>query len=187
MYSFAELHSNKGDGLPDSFAYWICRLHKQPKPDLFCTERLKSAMSYHFDVEEQAYTPKMLRSPPNLIPNYLTPIAPVTLALKWSPFPMAISILGQPESHGSSDGAAFAVWSPRYLGADDTDTTTTDEAHFLFLLRLAASAAMAAKCRVLLVGSPGWSYTHALGRYMNPDTAIMMHEAGYLFTERVPR
>jgi hypothetical protein len=49
-------------------------------------------MSYHFEVEEQAYNPKMLNAPPDLIPKYLTPIAPVTLALQWSPFPMATTL-----------------------------------------------------------------------------------------------
>jgi hypothetical protein len=185
MYSFTELHPHQGKGFPDSFAYWLCCLHKEPKD--FSAGNLKSAMSYHFDVEEQAYTPKMLNSRPELIPKCLTPIAPVTLAPQWSPFPMAVSILGKPEQHGSDSGSAFAVWTPRYLGGDEVATKTTDEAHFLFLIRLATSAARASKCRVLLVGSPGWCYRTAAKRYMNPDTAVMMHDAGYLFTERVPR
>ena len=148
-------------------------------------------MSYHFDVEEQAYRPKMLNSPPELIPKYLTPIAPVILALHWSPFPKAVTVLGEPEHHGATEPCygrdAFAVWSPRYLGADDIPATTPDEMHFVFLLRLAASAARAEKCRILLVGKPGWCYDTAVKGYMNPDTAVMMHDAGYIFTERVPR
>lgn len=148
-------------------------------------------MSYHFDVEEQAYTPKMLNSRPDLIPKYLTPIAPVTLAQRWSPFPLAASILGEPEHHDATEPcygqAAFAVWTPRYLGADRIPTATIDEAHFVFLFRLAASAALASKSKILLVGSPGWSYESAAEQYMNPDTAVMMHNAGYLFTERVSR
>jgi hypothetical protein len=191
MYSFPELHGHLGDGLPNSFAYWLCRLRKKPKPQDFNASTLENRMSYHYEVEEQAYMPKMLNSSPDLIPKYLAPIAPVTLAYRWSPFPMAFSLLGKPEYHEVSDPGrsrtAFAVWKPKYLGADEIQAKTIDEAHFLFLLRLAASACLAAKCRVILVGKPGWSYEHAVTRLMNPDTAIMMHNAGYLFTDRVSR
>lgn len=192
MYPFVELYPDVDDGPPMSFAYWLCRLHKQPKPSVISADGLQSAMSYHFDVEEQAYAPEMLNSSPDLIPEFLSPIAPVTVASQWSPFPMAVSFLGKPEQHGIGDQrfsgrAAFAVWTPRYLGADDLPQMTADEAHFVFLLRLATSAAKSDQCRVLLVGSPGWSYDHAVENLMNPDTAILMHNAGYLYTERVAR
>ena len=59
MYSFNELYPDPPT-LQESFAYWLCRLHKLPKPDVFSADNLKSAMGYHFEVEEQAYTPKML-------------------------------------------------------------------------------------------------------------------------------
>jgi hypothetical protein len=188
MYSFSEL-------CPDpptwqtSFAYWLCRLNKLPPPDVFSAENLKSAMGYHFEVEEQAHTLNMLNSPTDLIPKYLAPLAPVTLAQKWSPFPLAISMLGDPEFHGASERSrsAFAVWSPRYLGKEKITTTIRDEEHFVFLFRLAASAALEAKCRILLVGSPGWSYESAVDNRMNPDTALLMLQAGYVFTERVSR
>jgi hypothetical protein len=187
MYSFSELCPNSDFEWNNSFAYWLCRLHREPKPSEFTAERLKRAMSHHFDVEEQAYEPKQLNSPPDLIPKVLTPIAPVTLALRWSPFPMTHSVLGEPVVHARDREAVFAVWNPRYLGADSLQATSADESHFVFLLKLAASAAIAGKSKILLVGSPGWSYSPAVGHFMNPGTALMMHDAGYLFTERVPR
>lgn len=192
MYSFEEIYPDDENERPCSFAYWLCRLRKEPKGFEMLADNLQRVMSFHYDVEEQAYTPEMLNSSPKLIPKYLAPIAPVTLAAGWSPFPMARAILGRPEQRGiapkgSFHRGAFAVWKPRYLGMDDLPKMTAHEKHFVFLLRLAASAALAAKCRILLVGSPGWSYEHAVKNYMNPETSVLMHEAGYLFTERVAR
>ena len=51
-------------------------------------------MSFQFDVEEQAQNMKTLIGDAELIPSVLIPIAPVTLALQWSPFPVAIEALG---------------------------------------------------------------------------------------------
>jgi hypothetical protein len=47
--------------------------------------------------------------------------------------------------------------------------------------------ALQEKGRILIVGSPGWWYAHWKNEVymMNPDTALLMHEAGYLYSDRI--
>ena len=189
MFEFRELTS--GDGDVDTFAYWVLVLKKLLPRKCASVDYVKSLMSRHYDIEEQAYTPRMLRTDKKLFYSYLQPIAPVTLALKWSPFALARSALGTPirrEKGSGTRSPALAIWKPKYLGAWEPKDLAEDHRHFVFLLRIACSAAIAAKGRILLVGSPGWSYSNwREERMMNPGTVLLMHEAGYVYTDRMPQ
>jgi len=149
-------------------------------------------MSYHYEAEEQAYELRMLYSNKDLMPSIFRPVAPVTLAFKWAPFELARTILGTPlqeEKSTESAGSVMVLWEPQYLGRWAPENLSVDARHFAFLLRLACSAAKSQKGRLLLVGSSGWSYGSWRDKFfmMNPDTALLMHEAGYLYTDRIPQ
>ena len=83
----------------------------------------------------------------------------------------------------------LTIWKPQYLGAWAPKELDRDARHFAFLLRLTCSAAIAEKGKVLLIGSPGWSYSSWRDQFfmMNPGTALLMHKAGYLYTDRIPQ
>jgi len=189
MFKFEELTSR--DGVFDTFVYWILVLQKPLPKSCASVQALKELMSYHYDIEEQAYTLEMLRTDKRLLFSYLRPIAPVTVAWKWTPFDLAKSILGSPlrrEKGRGSQPPALAMWKPKYLGAWGPKKLSEDARHFAFLLRIACSAAIAAKGKVLLVGAAGWSYSSCREELMmNPDTALLMHEAGYVYTDRIPQ
>ncbi len=171
-----------------TFAYWICLLSKPLPKETVNATALQSVMSFHYSVEEQAYKPDMLRSNKELIPKYLRPVAPVTLTHRWAPFELGVELLGSPVEHGTDGQSAYCIWKPEYLGhATPEQDDSEHEKHALFLFRLAASAALTSKEKILVIGSPGWSIEHERNRMMNPDTSLMMLESGYLYTERIGR
>jgi hypothetical protein len=188
MFTFEELCTDKWC---DTFAYWLL-VEKKPLSKKWTAAALHNVMSIQYDIEEQAYKPHMLRSNKELFPSHLRLVAPVTLALKWAPFQLAKSMLGKPlraEKGSGSSPPAMVIWKPQYLGAWAPEKLNPDARHFAFLLRLTCSAAIAQKARVLLVGSRGWSYSSWRDQFfmMNPDTALLMHKAGYLYTDRIPQ
>jgi hypothetical protein len=192
MYSFEELEPDK-ESWCTSLAYWIGTLHK-PLPKSFVTaSALASAMSHHFDIEEQCCDEDHLRTAPDLLFKVFRPIAPVTLAEKWSPIPMLVRLLENPIQHGADltkkgMRPAFAVFNPVYLGDSEFVPSDPHERHAYYLARLSASRAKEEKARILVVAQPGWSYSHARDEagLMNPDSALFMHRVGYMFTERLP-
>jgi len=186
MYTFEELSGNKAT---TSFAYWLLVERRTSPLELLAPEVIGPVMSYHFDIEHAAENSRILRHSPQL--RYLQPVAPVTLAYKWAPFKLAEDILGtavhisrEPDIYYPT---AVAVWRPRYLGEYIPADRSEHPCHFTFLLRLACSLALENKGRVVLVGKPGWSYTSWRDRVvmMNPDTSLVLHSAGYLYTDRV--
>lgn len=187
MFTFAEL-STRDDVA--TFAYWVI-VEKRALPKEAATlESLKRWMSYHYDVEEQAYTSKMLRTNKELLPKYVRLIAPITLAERWAPFSKAVEILGRPIRAERSEGfhaAAICTFEPKFLGSCLPEDRSEHVRHFVFLLRIACSVALQEKGRVTIIGSPGWSYSSWKDQVymMNPDTALSMHEAGYLYTDRI--
>lgn len=187
MFSFSELSTSDVD---TTFAYWVFVERKQLPKDAGKLDALMSWMSYHYDVEEQAYTPKMLRTNKELLPKYVRLIAPVTLAERWTPFAQAIEILGQPiraERGEGSDSSAICTFAPQVLGLSQPEDRSEHVRHFVFLLRLACSVARQEKGCVTIIGSPGWSYRGWKDNFymMNSNTALLMHEAGYLYTDRI--
>lgn len=185
MFPFEELAGSAG---PSSFAYWIL-VERQPLSDSeLVLDELASFMSYHYDSEEQAYEPDSILDDERF--EKLQPIAPVSLAEGWAPFPLCREILGEPVACARGEGSrapAMGVWDGRYLGACEPDDRTEHARHFVFLLRLACSLAVESAGRLIVVGAPGWSYSSWKDQYfmMNPDTAILMHRAGYLYTDRI--
>ena len=55
---------------------------------------------------------EMLIGDAESIPSVLIPIAPVTLALQWSPFPVAIEALGPPLHLDTKAGKVLATFNP---------------------------------------------------------------------------
>jgi len=165
MFSFAELSTSD---VVTTFAYWVIVEKKTLPKDAGMLDSLKGWMSYHYDVEEQAYTPKMLRTNKELL----------------------IEILGQPIRAERGEGSyspAICTFEPKFLGPCQPEDRSEHIRHFVFLLRLACSVALQEKGRVTIIGYPGWSYRSWKDDFymMNPDTALLMHEAGYLYTDRI--
>jgi hypothetical protein len=188
MFTFEELSSSKSI---TTFAYWIL-VERRPLPERFATlDYLRSWMRFHFDVEEQVcIAERLLSTDKNLLPKFIRLIAPVTLAERWTPFSLATEILGEPARAERGVGftsPALAIWNPIFLGACKPADRSEHARHFTFLLRLACSAAVEERGRVIIVGSPGWSYSSWKDKsfMMNPDTALLMHRAGYLYTDRI--
>ena len=92
MYDFDELC---GSDVTTTFAYWLLAERKTLPESEFTLENIKGWMSYHYDIEEQAYTSKMLQTNKRLL-KHLQPVSPVTLTERWSPFSLACDILGNP-------------------------------------------------------------------------------------------
>jgi hypothetical protein len=189
MFTFEEL--TDGDKIIKSFAYWLL-VERRPLPaKLGSLAYLKNWMSFHYEVEGQVYKLAMLRTDKDLLPKYIRLISPVTLAEKWTPFSLGAELLGEPErkerQEKGSYAAALAVWKPEFLAGAQPGCSTEHARHFAYLLGLACSAAIEAKGRVILIGSPGWSYSGWKDSHfmMNPSTALLMHEAGYLYTDRI--
>lgn len=173
-----------------TFAYWVIVERKPLPEDAATLKALKGWMSYHYDIEEQAYSVAMLRTDEELLPEFVRLIAPVTLAEKWTPFALAAEILGPPvraERGEGSRSSALGIWEPKFLGACKPESGSEHTRHFVFLLRLACSVALQDRGRVMIVGAPGWSYSNWKNdfRMINPETAVLMHEAGYLYTDRI--
>lgn len=151
-------------------------------------------MSYQFDVEEQTECTgwaDLLSSDPRWR-HRLRPIAPVQLALEWSPCPLAEQLLGTPfsqsvETDGFPGRCVAMVWHRRQLERIQRlshASSSPDERRFVELLGDAVLLARMHRCGVLLVAKPGWSYTHA--RPMKPDIAQSMIRCGYVQTDRHP-
>lgn len=186
MYEFQELCSNR---LTDTFAYWLLAERRTLPESRLSLETLYRWMACHYDIEEQAVEPAALLSDKKLL-KHLQPISPITLAERWTPFTLACNILGDPIVHergNKSLSPAMAVWNPRWLGACEPEDRSEHPRHFVFLLRLACWLAEECGGRVILVGSPGWSYSSWKDEFymMNPATALILHKAGYLYTDRI--
>ncbi|GAA4495715.1 hypothetical protein GCM10023172_07870 [Hymenobacter ginsengisoli] len=167
----------------DTFAYWLLILHDPSSIYARNADEAQSIMSYQYDVEDQG---NLEGEGPDgkLFPNVFMPIAPVTLALRWSPFPAAMQNLGQPLHLDKHQGDALAVFAPQLV--DEATASTPDEKHFNFLLRHACARAAAEKALVLLVGSPGWSYDSEDYLESEPEIRQLMHETGFIYTLRKP-
>ena len=187
MFTFEELCGSDYD---TTFAYWVLVERKPLPKNSASLDSLNSWMSYHYEVEEQAYKSRMLRTNKDLLPKFIRLIAPVTLAERWTPFAEASAALGKPlraERGQGTHAPALGIWKPQFLGGCRAGDPSEHVRHFVFLLRLACSVALQEKGRIIIIGSPGWSYSSWRNRFfmMNPDTAVLMHEAGYLYTDRI--
>jgi hypothetical protein len=141
-------------------------------------------MAYRYDVEEQGNLEG--QGPEgNLVPEVFVPIAPVTLALNWSPFPAAIAALGHPLHFDAKGGDTLAVFTPQIL--PEILGSTPDERHFSFLLHHSCARAFNENALVLLIGSPGWAYDSEDFLEKEPEIRKQMEEAGFVYTLRKPK
>lgn len=142
-------------------------------------------MSYQYGSEEQAIDEDGLRGYPDIIPAVLHPVAPVTLALRWSPFPSAIAALGAPvHLHRADYGMALAVFRP--VESPSFIAESADQRHFLSLLQHCCARAARSKRWVFLTGSPGWSYTSEDFIAESPDLQRLMADFGFVAYARTP-
>jgi hypothetical protein len=185
MYAFDELHPDRDFINGKSVAYWLGVLKKDLPTEFHSPKALADAMSFHFDIEEQAWDAEHIRSAPSLLFDVLRPIAPVSLAEAWSPFPYAISTLGSPQEAGIDTRSgwlrpAFAIF-PRPAQLVCPPPTNVHEKRLMRLLGLVVDSAGSVD-RVLLVAQPGWSYDDC--PRMPAHVKALMHEVGYQCVER---
>ena len=169
----------------NTFAYWLGVISDPTAQIALDAAEACAIMTHQFDSEEQAVDEAGLRGHPNIIPGILQPIAPVTLALSWSPFPSAIAALGRPvHLHRAEYGQALAVFCPvesPFFPAD-----TPDQQHFLSLLQHCSARAARHKRRVFLTGSPGWSYSSEDLIVNSPELSLLMRAFGFVACARKP-
>ena len=181
------LHANymRGASWCTTFAYWLGVLFDRESGFAKSAEAAQNAMSYQHDVEEQAYELDHLRGDEELIPSIFMPVAPVTLALEWSPFPAIGSALGEPVF---SDSGNYSKVSAAFHPAVDPSfaASSDDERHFLRLLRGASVRAAEQDALVFMVGSPGWSYKSRDHIASDDQLRELMSEFGFVATVRHP-
>ena len=168
-----------------TFAYWLGVLSDPSSK--FCRDAgdACSAMSLQYDVEEQASTLENLRGRREIIPAIFHPVAPVTLALRWSPFPAAFAALGEPvQLHQGKVSTTLAVFRP--VESPMFSATTADERHFQFLLSHVCERAIRTKRWVLLIGCPGWSYDSEDFIANDSELQKLMSNFGFVFYARKP-
>ena len=189
MYPWSEL---KRECDPDtSFAYWLLAEKRKKSPEKYELEDLSSWFSLHYDLEEQSHSKSELKSTGKYNKDF-QPVSPITLAKEWTPFDLASEILGQPTFHSKEPGDfhafTLARYKSRFLGGVFPEAHHSEhESHFIYLLRLVASYSELFTGNIYLMESVGWSYEHEAVNDMltNPEVSVAMHQAGYLYTERV--
>lgn len=168
-----------------TFAYWLGVLSDPSAQIARDADEACAVMSYQYDSEEQAIDEDGLRGYADIIPSVLHPVAPVTLALRWSPFPSAIAALGAPvHLHRADYGDALAVFRP--VESPSFAAESADQRHFLFLLQHCCARAARRKRWVFLTGSPGWSYTSEDFIADSPDLQRLMADFGFVAYARTP-
>lgn len=168
-----------------TFAYWIGVLADPTSGFAREAEESCAIMTHQYDIEEQALVLDDLRGSREIIPSVFHPVAPVTLALRWSPFPAALAALGQPvHFHQGADARTLAVFRP--VDAPEFPAATADERHFQFLLQHACERALRTKRWVLLTGSPGWDYESEDFLAESPDLQQLMADFGFVAHARKP-
>ncbi|MBL8814413.1 MAG: hypothetical protein JNL58_00170 [Planctomyces sp.] len=187
LYPFEELSTSP---ITTTFAYWVV-VERKPLPvEAASLDPLYHWMSYHYDAEEQASELKSFNTSDQYTSDRIRIISPVTLAQRWTPYTLATRLLGTPlrkERGSGSYSKAFGIWNAKVIDRDSLTPTSEHERHFVFLLGLACSVALRENGRIIIVGCPGWSYDSWKNdfRMMNPNVGLLMHESGYLYTDRI--
>lgn len=173
-----------------TLAYWIGLFALQPWPPIYKAEALQAAMSYQYDIEEQAGDTGVLFSPDAEWRNSFQPLAPVQLVKEWSPLPYAMEILGTPAWSDLADSSglrtACLAWLPTSLTSvrkhQLTSASSLDQQRFLQLLTVGAMRGIDRNKALLIVACPGWSYEH--GYRFNDRTQAYMRKAHFVVTDR---
>tara|TARA_B100001971_G_C18002008_1_gene437825 strand:+ start:60 stop:662 length:603 start_codon:yes stop_codon:yes gene_type:complete len=163
-----------------TIAYWIGVLTNTCSKISTDAEEACAVMSHQYDVEEQ----DNFCSFPEYIPTIFRPVAPVTLTLKWSPFPLALDVMGEPVTADAAKyGNRLFVFRPEKKKRIDP-FGSADIRHFLFLLESAIQSTGPNE-HILLCGSPGWSYTEP--DHIYGSTRRLMKDFGFVYQRRKPK
>lgn len=177
-----------------SLAHRPCALIK-PLPGAWrSAKRLANAMSYHYDVEDQASALKTFRTQPDIIPSRLVPFAPVTITDRWSPFPLISRLAGDAlDGERRRDGPrrtppVFAIYrlsSEQHIECEQE--ASADAAHCCQLLFALLKRTSAKETPILVVARPDWSSVHARNHIVPENVAGLMTRFGYVTTRHAPR
>lgn len=172
-----------------TFAYWLCAVERDTS--LPPSDVLASEMSVRYEIEDQVIDPNGFDEIQSIVPAPLLPIAPITLAHRWSPFPAAAKLLGDEVTakweENEHRAFGYVIWRPQWLGDAPTRAASRNEAHLRFLLGIAACKAEIMERDLFLFGQIGWSYKGEEDAPTNPEVALAMLQSGYVYTERVAR
>jgi hypothetical protein len=173
-----------------TLAYWVGNYRGPDEPGELLS--LARVMSLQYDFEAQADRHGRVFPEDNDWTTRFAPVAPVQLALGWSPVPRAIELLGAPaveafELEGDTHTVTCA-WAPpsdlkvtaRRLRA--ARPTSPDDKRLVELLTATAMRTHAKASRILLVARPGWSYERA--GIITPRTESLMKRAGFVVADR---
>jgi hypothetical protein len=139
-------------------AYWLLPVQLEATSGV-SAEEWAAILSYQIDMEGQAVEEADFYSNP-MMPESIGPFSPVSMAKLWSPFPLAVDVLGEPlKAEISQQGEAVALWARRRV-AVEIDERESDVSFFQTLLdrmlRLDIS-----HDGLALIGRVGWSYDNA--------------------------
>jgi hypothetical protein len=146
------------------------------------------AMSYQYDVEEQAKRTGVVLAQDADWRDQFTPVAPVQLAQTWSPFPAAVEVLGAPDWTSvewevmGTQAAACAWTSVEARQPPAIHASTPDHERFRRLLAVTVMRTNSANRGVLIAAKPGWSYDHA--RPPRAVTRQLMERVGFVVADR---
>lgn len=176
-----------------SLAYWPCVLNKPLPRPWRSAKRLADAMSYHYDVEDQASALKMFHTQPDIIPSHLAPFAPVTITDRWSPFPLISRLAGNAlDGEWHQDGprrspSVFAIY--RFSSEQPIEfeqEASADAAQCCRLLSALLKRTAAKETPILVVARPGSSSVHARNQIVPENVARLMTRFGYVTTRHAP-
>lgn len=171
----------------DTLAYWLGPCNVAAVHGIDATG-IAQAMSYQYEIEEQADRSGMVMPEDVDWREHYTPVAPVQLTRAWSPLPYAIHLLGPADwlSIGEPDllgaRAAACAWSaPRVDHPMPAPQNRPDQRRFHRLLAVAVMRANDSGRGMLVVAKPGWSY---VDDHISAAAARLMRAAGFAFQDR---
>jgi len=172
-----------------SLAYWLGPY--AGKLDAKEVLELAAVMSLQYDYEEQADAYGAALPKDESWTGVFAPVAPVQLALRWSPLLCAVELLGEPRVEAVEEGPGarmvVAAWDAASVSNIKTmgrHPETADEKRFVGLLTVSVTRAQQRRRGLLVVAKPGWSYEHMCG--ISETTARLMRKAGFVVTTRRP-
>jgi len=115
----------------------------------------KSKLRFQIEMEGQAVQDSDFLTDERM-PTAIAPVSPVSMARLWSPFPLAVHLLGRPISSGIHESTCFGLW-PKGKRDIEIEKRESDVSFFQTLLR-GVLHHPSDHDGVALVVSIGWSY-----------------------------
>jgi len=178
------------DTYQGTLAYWLGLLGSKPWPPAADGPGLHNALSFQYDIEEQAgHTGRLFPEDVDWRKSF-QPIAPIQLTKGWSPLPYAMEVVGPPDwsvcESGPASRAAGVAWLSsrleRVKGTRLPRTAPADQRRFLQLLTVGAMRGLERDKGLLITACPGWSYDH--GTTFDTATQGDMRRARFAVTDR---